>query len=199
MILYELLKENLPHLLYCPNGVDIELFKPSLNKKYDPSCIKVGWIGKERGPKNYSVIKEVEQILKTLGGFETYFIKIEKESKRGPFSFKQMKEFYEKIDFYLCASWNEGTPNPALEAGACGVPVVSTCVGNMRELLKPGNNGFYVNPTVESIVNCFRSIQKITPEEYEKMSYTIRTSIVQNWTWSHQMVYFREALNRLVL
>ncbi len=35
---------------------------------------------------------------------------------------EQMREIYWSLDVYLCASRNEGAPNPCLEAAACGVP-----------------------------------------------------------------------------
>ena len=57
---------------------------------------------------------------------------------RGP---EEMREFYRSLDVYVCASRAEGTPNPCLEAAACGVPLVTTCVGNMPELVRHGVNG----------------------------------------------------------
>jgi len=39
-----------------------------------------------------------------------------------------MVEFYRSLDVYVCASRSEGTPNPCLEAAACGLPVVTTRV-----------------------------------------------------------------------
>jgi glycosyltransferase involved in cell wall biosynthesis len=57
---------------------------------------------------------------------------------------EEMLRFYHSIDVYVCASRSEGTPNPCLEAAACGVPVVTTRVGNMPELIRDGENGFFV-------------------------------------------------------
>ena len=44
-------------------------------------------------------------------------------------TFGDMPEWYSHIDVLICASESEGTPNPVLEALACGVPVISTHVG----------------------------------------------------------------------
>ena len=197
-ILYELLKGNITSLLYCPNGVNTTFFNEDSIKKYDPACIKIGWVGKIRGPKNFSAVEEAFKRLESLGGFELKMVKVPKVFKKAPFSSVKMKDFYSGIDFYVCASWNEGTPNPALEAGACGIPVVTTRVGNMRELVKHGENGFFIEPTADSIVEQFKTIKGLTSEDYKKMSENIRSSIAWDWSWDMRKRNFNEAFARLV-
>ena len=109
-----------------------------------------------------------------------------------------MRAFYRSIDYYLCASWNEGTPNPALEAAACGVPVVTTQVGNMPQLIDEGVNGFFVEPTVESVVHCFRNIQDMPESRYAAMSQAIRGSITPQWSWPRRICDFTIAFDALV-
>jgi len=48
---------------------------------------------------------------------------------------EQMPEYYSKIDICICASIHEGTPLPILEAMSSGVPVVTTDVGIVKEVL----------------------------------------------------------------
>jgi len=197
-ILYEMLKGVLPNLVYCPNGVDTEFFTPNDGKEYNPKHIRIGWVGKVRGPKNFSVIEDACKRLESFGVFKPEMVKVSKKIKRIPLSFEDMKEYYKRIDFYLCASLNEGTPNPALEAGASGVPVVTTRVGNMRELIRPEFNGFFVEPTAESIVRAFKSIADMDRERYLKMSENMRSSITEEWSWVTRINNFGEAFERLV-
>lgn len=53
-------------------------------------------------------------------------------------SYFDMPSVYRTLDAYLCVSRAEGGPMPVFEALACGVPVVSTPVGMVRDHLKDG-------------------------------------------------------------
>ena len=46
----------------------------------------------------------------------------------------EMLDFYNDIGTLVCFSESEGTPNPILEAAACGRAVLSTKVGNFPVL-----------------------------------------------------------------
>jgi len=52
-----------------------------------------------------------------------------------------LAEVYNRAGMLVCASTAEGGPRVTIEAMACGVPVISTPVGVMRELLRDGENG----------------------------------------------------------
>ncbi len=46
-----------------------------------------------------------------------------------------------KADVYLLPSWNEGCPTSVLEALACGLFIISTPTGALKEIIKDGKNG----------------------------------------------------------
>ena len=54
-------------------------------------------------------------------------------------------------DAYLLVSDNEGTPVSALEASAAGLPIVSTRVGSMDEVVEDGVSGLLTTPDVPAI------------------------------------------------
>ena len=188
-----MLKIELKNLVYCPNGVDTHFFSPCGDKAYNPAQIRIGWVGRVRGAKNMSVVEEACDRLRLGGNFEPKIIKISRSHKEALLSHSQMNEFYHSIDYYLCASWNEGTPNPALEAAACGVPVVTTKVGNMPELIQEGVNGYFIHPTVDSIVKKFNDIQSLSFKDYEKLTQNIRRTIVKEWSWEERIRNFTKA------
>lgn len=58
----------------------------------------------------------------------------------------QRDELLAKADVFILPSYNEGLPLAILEAMSWGLPVISTPVGGIPELVIPGQNGLLVNP-----------------------------------------------------
>lgn len=57
-----------------------------------------------------------------------------------------VERWYAAMDVHLITSRSEGTTTTALEAQACGVPVVSTDVGAVHEVVEDGVTGLLVPP-----------------------------------------------------
>ena len=75
-------------------------------------------------------------------------------------SYTDMPEYYRSIDVLVCASSIEGTPNPVLEAMACGVPIVSTDVGIVSETLGPLQSEFILRErSVEAMAATLRRLR----------------------------------------
>ncbi len=52
-----------------------------------------------------------------------------------PIPNNEMPDYFKDIDVYITCSYQEGTPRPALEAMACGVPIIATEVGIIPDIL----------------------------------------------------------------
>jgi len=198
-ILYDLLSPHLPELVLAQNGVDAEFFHPSAEGHhwFDRRVIfpSVGWVGKDKGAKNLAIFMEA---YRKIDGPWPLFPMVVPKKRGGPVKTRGgMRNFYWQTDFLACTSWHEGTPNPALEAAACGLPIITTRVGNMPEFVTEGGTGWFIEPTAESLIACIERLKEITPEQYRRMSQAIRTEIEMHWTWSKRAVAYRKALETL--
>ncbi|HEX7830870.1 MAG TPA: glycosyltransferase family 4 protein, partial [Thermoanaerobaculia bacterium] len=101
-----------------------------------------------------------------------------------------MREFYQSLDVYVCASRSEGTPNPCLEAAASGVPVLTTPVGNMPEFIRDGENGLFVTRDVDDIAAKLRALRD-DPELRARMGRAARVT-AEAWDWRHQAPHYAE-------
>src|SRR5262249_21128117 len=62
----------------------------------------------------------------------------------GALSPLQVRELLRTADVFLHSSLSEGISNSVLEAMACGLPIVTTECGGMREAVTNGEEGFVV-------------------------------------------------------
>ena len=181
-------------IFYTPNGVDTRFYRPNPSKA-PSSLLRVGWAGslrnRERGYRGYH-----EFIVPAAAAVERVeLLKAAREDRwRSP---EEMLKFYNSLDVYVCASRTEGTPNPCLEAAACGVPLLTTCVGNMPELVRHGINGFFVERDVDDIGHKLRTLRDDSNLR-TAMSTQIRHDI-QAWDWSLRSQAYRLMFEEMVL
>jgi glycosyltransferase involved in cell wall biosynthesis len=96
-------------------------------------------------------------------------------------SYFDMPKLYSTLDAYLCLSRVEGGPMPVFEAAACGVPVISTPVGRVPELLVP--NESYVSipisdapaaaAALRNLVHHPRQLRQYARRAYESVSASL--------------------------
>jgi glycosyltransferase involved in cell wall biosynthesis len=58
----------------------------------------------------------------------------------------QMKAVYDSLDIVALTSLNEGTPLTAIEAMACGKPMIATDVGGVSDVVADGYSGILAPP-----------------------------------------------------
>lgn len=68
------------------------------------------------------------------------------------YSFRDVREAYRAADVAVIPTvYSEGTSLSCMEAMSCGIPVVSTNVGGLNDLITDGFNGRLVPPTEEAL------------------------------------------------
>lgn len=132
-----------------PDGVDLSVFRPHGLDRFNRISnrpISVGWVGNSGWAEHLGDPKGVNTILRPAlaqlagEGVPTEAQFADRQHRMIPHH--DMPGYYAEVDVLVCASEIEGTPNPVLEAMACGVPVITTDVGVVRQALGPLQQDF---------------------------------------------------------
>lgn len=74
-------------------------------------------------------------------------------------------ELLNESDVYVLPSYKEGLPISILEAMSYSLPVISTCVGGIPEIILNGENGYLINPgdkeALYDAINKLKSSEKL--------------------------------------
>ena len=168
---------------YIPNGVDEQLFRPIEPIKRDGNLI-VGHVGKEcpvKGQKEF-----ILPAIQTTGVQSATNLRTWKDM----IPHTEMPLIYNQMDVFVVASIEDGTPNPALEAAACGRPIISNHIGNMPEFIKDGYNGFLVPRKIGAYVDKIRYFKE-NKKELIRMGENARKTVLESWTWKKQAENYR--------
>jgi glycosyltransferase involved in cell wall biosynthesis len=149
-------------LHFLPNVIDLNRFHPGSNRgSRQLTILGVGRLGPE---KRFDRFLRVLVLLKKscnipfraiIAGDGLLRRELEEMSHSvglGPHilefcgSVAEVETLYRKANLLLLTSDHEGTPNVVMEAMASGLPVVSTAVGGVSDLVRHGVTGFLSEP-----------------------------------------------------
>lgn len=187
------------------DGVDLDLFSPMNLERYDVDRLKnrkirIGWVGNSQftDSEGDDDLKGVKNIIKpALNELiqEGYQIEMKfADRKDGYIPHDKMPEYYNSIDLYVCASKNEGTPNPVLESMASGVPIISTDVGIVREAFGEKQKKYIMeNRSKIDLKNKIKDLLN-NLEEFKELSAE-NLKQIQEWSWENKCQQFKEFFN----
>ena len=124
-------------IIKLPCGLDLQVFKKmSTNKNTD--SILIGFPGnKARKEKNFKLFSEIINLLRKTNTIEI--------AEFHQLTRNEVVEKLNQIDLLLMTSTVEGSPQIIKEAMACNKPIVSTNVGDVKDLLKGVKNSFLID------------------------------------------------------
>lgn len=150
--------------------------------------------------KRVSVIVDILECLEKLGDFEIRWThlgegnrkeEIKKAAARrlhntraefpGRIPNDKVYEYYKNnsVDLFLCTSASEGLPVSMMEAASFGIPIVSTDVGGVSEIVQDGFNGRLLN--VNASAEDFAAVIKEFHDMDEQTRASYRAYARQHW------------------
>ena len=188
-------KENLRII---PVGINVNDYEPA---KKDSSVIKLLFVGRIARNRNLEPIINAMRLLKdvklTIVGEEVkssetsktgYIDELKKLSKGlniefvGPKYGKGLINYYKKSDIFVYTSFYENFGQTMLEAGAAGLPIISTKVGVANDIVKDDKTGFIVGHDNPKKIAEY-VIELSNKNKRELFGRKIREIIKKNFDW----------------
>lgn len=180
------------------DGVDLNRFSPKNLERFknikDRNLV-IGWVGNSNFANGKDDIKGVNTILKPAleelkkEGYKFDVDFADSSVKR--VSYEKMPEYYNNIDILVCVSKTEGTPNPILEAMACGIPIISTDVGIVKDAFGTRQSKYILKSRdvlalkekIIYLLNNKEELKKISDENIKS---------IKSWSWDYKIKDFKK-------
>lgn len=109
----------------------------------------------------------------------------------------QIVKYYQAMDIYVLPSLTETSSLTTMEAMSCGLTVIATPVGSIREYLKNKINGYLFKPgNSERIVVLLSKLIK-DKQLRERLGANARDSIVKKFSWEKSAAGMNRILNQV--
>ncbi|MGL5064637.1 MAG: glycosyltransferase family 4 protein [Microcoleus sp.] len=152
------------------SGIDLSLYQ--FCRKPDRQLVWLGRIAPEKGLEDAAAAAKITGIpLKIMGKMqdENYWQKICADYPDAPVEYlgfltttAMQKQVRECLALLMTPRWVEAFGNVAIEALACGVPVISYARGGPAEIVRDGVTGFLVEPdSINGLVNAIDRLDRL--------------------------------------
>lgn len=164
---------------YTPNGVDPDKF-PRRRKSplYPLKCL---WVGNPDSG-HHGNIKGYDDYVKPVLDALSPEVELLVACPDNFYEHDQMSQFYDKGHVLVCMSESEGCPLPVLEAMHSGLPVISTSVGVVPELVVDGKSGWIIERKREELTRVLRMLM-LSPEQ---LNATAEDAFIAASDWTEE-------------
>ncbi|MBR9690697.1 glycosyltransferase family 4 protein, partial [Candidatus Woesearchaeota archaeon] len=197
-----------------PLGVDTDTFSPTSRKNkakvavgIDPKHFVVGYAGRIAREKDLKTLMRafmrvkktnkdvrllivgdgIESLKDTLASRESVIVTGSKDN---------VIPFFHAMDVYAITSLTETTSLTTLEAMACGLPVIATKVGMIKEYIKHRSNGYLIKRG--DAYSLYRFIADILKDPLlgPKLGKKARQTVVESFSWEKTARMIKEEIEK---
>ncbi len=201
-----------------PFGIDTEVFKPKqVNSLFKPTDFILGSIKPVEKLYNIDVLikafalllskhsnlklliigegtalKELKELGKSLGVYQNIVF-------TGRIPHSEISNYYNMLDVLVNISEYESFGVSVVEAMACGIPVVVTNVGGLKEVVKDDSIGLKVN--VADVNATVAAIEQLLNDKelYNQISVNARKHVVENYNWDENLKQMIAEYSKLLI
>lgn len=187
---YEELAPHCPNVMYLTNPVDTRRF----NTRTEAEGLIAAWAGNtgRSGPQDQKGYHSVIVPAVEAAGWK---LEVAEFTRRLPP--EEMPGFWRRATVSICASAYEGACRSVMESMACGLAVLSTDVGNMREMHESmldhfGESGIEILPREPgAFADALRRLAA-DPGRVRAMGDANRAEVQARWSWTSWRARFAE-------
>ena len=184
-------------------GIDIDQFSISKNKKASKKKLKlplnktiIGYVGRISKEKNIDILLEAfnkvefkDIFLLIVGGGNPDLVKKLKEIRNCHVTgfVNNVQDYLKATDIFVMPSLTETTSLATLEAMSCGLPVIATKVGFIKNYLVKDHNGIFF-PRNSSTMLALKIEQLIKdPELMKTLGNNARKMVAYSFSWDRSV------------
>ena len=182
--LHEIFRHSLPTAVRLSHGIDTAFFTPTTRADLSVRKLRLGWAGNRKSP-----VKGFAQFIEPLGRLPGVELVICGYSDRN-LSLEQMKEFYDSIDAYVCASDFEGNNNSLMEAAAMARAIITTDNGTVPEYLRDGESALIVARELPAFIKAVERLRD-NPTLRVALGEKARAAVLEKWDWRQRSEDYR--------
>jgi glycosyltransferase involved in cell wall biosynthesis len=106
----------------------------------------------------------------------------------------ELVKFYNSLELFVLPTESEGLPNVALEAMACGTPVLATAVGGLPDLINDGENGFLMEDNAPDTIEM--NISRALDSDLQSVSDNALETVRETYTFEDAVRRYEQIITQ---